>query len=131
MKSLETISERYVESLLQHIASSFGFDACKIQARPWLKNNLTAFDMCFAKTDSLTKSFLFKEDFKTGKLADLYVVVSQLSAPTFKMFLSEILRCSADGWHIKLACEERKMILPAFSSLENLLVLSDLNNVDA
>jgi len=129
-ESLETIDEKTAESLLQRIAVWAGFDRCQIKVVSLPDNGISKFEMCFMNVDDYTTSFLFKENAKTSKAEEIYVESSFLNKVPFKEFLSEILRCSNDGWHIKfIRHRNREMLIPAFSTIESLLVLEDLSDV--
>ena len=129
MKSLETIDEKTAESLFQRIAVWAGFDRCQIKVVSLPDNGISKFELCFMNVDDCTTSFLFKENAKTRKAEEIYVESSFISKVPFKVFLSEILRCSNDGWHVKfIKYRNREMLLPAFSTVESLLVLLDLSS---
>ena len=128
-KNLETIDEKTAESLFQRIAIWAGFDRCQIKIVSLPDNGISKFELCFMDVDNCTTSFLFKENAKTSKAKEIYVESSFLDKVPFKAFLSEILRCSNDGWHIKfIRHRNREMLLPAFSTIESLLVLEDLSS---
>lgn len=128
-KDLETIDEKTAESLFQRIAVWAGFDRCQIKAVSLPDNGISEFELCFMNIDDCTTSFLFKENAKTSKAEEIYVESSFISKVPFKAFLSEILRCSNNGWHIKfIRHRNREMLLPALSTVESLLVLLDLSS---
>lgn len=129
-KNLETIDEKTAKSLFQKIAVWAGFDRCQIKVVSLPDNcGISKFEMCFMNIHDCTTSFLFKENAKTSKAEEIYVESTFYDKVPFKAFLDELLRCSADGWHIKfIRHRNRKMLLPAFSTVESLLVLEDLND---
>lgn len=128
-ENLKTIDEKTAESLFQRIAVWAGFDRCQIKVVSLPNNGIFKFELYFMDVDNRITSFLFKENAKTSKAEEIYVKISFLSKIPFKMFLSEILRCSNDEWHIKfIKHRNREMLLPALSTVESLLMLYSMSS---